>query len=231
MTEQPIIAFHGDPLQKAKFVDIITLAKKEKRLVAGDYWCESNHLGCLVGQIGHDATHTKFAEDMQTPLWFPYLLDSVFENLPEGKRQQFAVNVIKSIPVGFADWQSYYHRFCVFLLEKICKNTDHPDVRQVIADIIMLHKNEEQDEQKWSATESAAWSATESAARSAARSATESAAWSATESAAWSATESAAWSARSAAWSARSAWSAAWSATYLKISKKIISLFGEDYSK
>jgi len=63
--------------------------------------------------------------------------------------------------------------------------------------------------------------ASRSAARSASRSAAESA-WSAAESAAWSAAESAAWSARSAsrsaaesarsAWSARSAaWSAAWS--------------------
>ena len=218
-------------------------AYRNKKLVSGKYWCESDSTGCLVGQIAHedDMPHKKFSDDMQMPLWFPHLLDSVFEGLPDGTRQKFAVDVIRAIPVGFSNWQSFYHRISIFNIEKICKNADHPIVRQAIADIVVLHKNEEKDDRKWSAARLAAWSA-RSAAESAwsarsARSAAESA-WSARSAAesAWSArsaAESAAWSAESATWSAaESAESAelARLAAYQKIAEKIISLFKEEYS-
>ena len=228
-------AFHNDPVQKEKFVSIMQKAYDEKRLESGKYWCKSDCTGCLVGQIAQteDSPHKTFAKDFNCPEWIPKLFDNVFEGLPDGKREQFAINVVNAIPVGFDNWQSWYHRFCIFLLEDVCQNTDNPTVIQVIVDIISLHKSEETDEGKWStacvAAWSAAWSAS-SAARSAAWSAS-SAAWSA-RSAAWyarsaesaeSAARSAESAARSAAWSASSARSAA----YVKIAKKIILLFEE----
>ena len=143
-------------------------AYDEKRIVSGKYWCESDQKGCLVGSLAltEDSPHAKFSEEMNVPIWFPYLLDDVFEGLPDGKRQRFAVEVVNAIPIGFSNWQSFYHKLCLFNLEKICKNIDHPIVKQEIADIIILHRNEEKDEVKWSAARSAAesaWSAAESA--------------------------------------------------------------------
>ena len=245
--QQTLQAFHNDPLQKEKYVSIIQKAYDENKLQSGKYWCESDCTGCLVGQITKDVEgkHDRFAKDLNTPEWISYLFDTVFEGLPAGKREQWALDVIKVIPVGFSNWQSLYHKLCIFNLEEICKNTDHPIVKQAIADIISLHKLEETYKQIWYAAEyaaeSAAWSAARSAgssARSAAWSAARSAGssarsvtkhiWSATESAARSAGSSARSAATSAAWSA--AWSIAWyaeSAAYVKISERIIELFGE----
>ena len=222
--EKQFQAYHNDSIQKAKYISIMEQAVNEERLISGEYWCEDNHRGCLVGQIGHDGRHSQFSDDLQTPIWFAYLVDSIFEGLSDGKRQVFAMNLIKTIPVGFSHWQSWHHKFCVFILEDVCCNTDNPIIMQAVSDIIILHKKQEQDKHAWftawsagsaaeSAAESAAWSArsaawsagsagsAESTARSA-RSAAESAAESAARSAAESAAESAAWSAGSAAESA-----------------------------
>jgi len=208
----------------------------------------------MQGCMTHSANHKDLELQYGIPEWMGKLTDVLFEGMKNEHSKEFFINFVKTITrpsfLGFDNWQHIYHQLCLHILEKECKNIDHPLVKQVICDIMTLHRTEERDKEKWSAAGSAAasagsaaWSAAGSAARSAgsaagsvARSAW-SAAWSA-EFAAWSAAESVAWSvagsaaesvARSAEFAAESAAksvakSAAKSAAYKSIADKLLEL-------
>jgi len=229
-------AFHDDKKIQEKYLLRLEEHYKLDEIIKGQYWEDGK--GCAVGCLLHSDNHSRFPIELGWPEWLGRLIDTLFEGVPNDKSKEFPLKLYRSIPLGFDNWQHIYHQLCVFMLEKICKNTDNEIVVKAICDVITLHKTESKDESAWSATrsaarsaESAAWSADESAARSAARSA----AWSADESAARSAESAARSAARSAAWSAdesadesaarSAAWSADESAAYYDISEKLIDLF------
>jgi len=214
---KPLQAFHNNRQIQLKFFDRAQEHYNADEIIKGVYW--ENGKGCMVGCMVHSNNHKDLEIQYGIPEWLGRLIDILFEGMKNVHSKEFFISFVKTITkysfLGFENWQHIYHQLCVFMLEKICKNTDNKIVVKAICDIITLHKIESKDESAWSAAESAAWSAAWSAA--------ESAAWSA----AWSAAESAAWS---AAWSAAesAAWSVAESATRstanYQISEKLIEL-------
>ena len=199
-------AFLDSNKVKTKYIQRLEEHYKQDEIIKGRYW--ENGKGCAVGCTVHSGNHNCYETELGIPEWLARLEDTLFEEMSNNKAKEFPLKFLKSIPIGFDNWQHIYHQLCLYILEKECKNTDHPLVKQAICDIITLHKTEETDSKKWSAARSAAESAAESA-RSAA-------AWSAARSAARSA------AAESAAWSA--AWSAAESAQNKKLEQMFFKL-------
>jgi len=231
-------AFFNEPKLKEAVIRRLEHHRTMDDFVQGIYFEEGRgcHLGCLTHS--NNDSHVITKKLFNIPVNVAYLLESIFEGIPSDNCSWWAIESIKSIPVG-ADFSLFKARFCIWLLRdstllKITKIN-----KKSIGDIIKLHElsltspispaarsaRSAESRSAWSVVESAAWSAW-SADESA-----ESAAWSAAESAAWSAArsaESAARSAESAAWSAaRSAEFGGWSAGWLKIANKCLELFEE----
>ena len=157
-------AYHNKQSIKTKYVKRIHCHKIADELIHGTYW--ENGKGCAIGCILHSNCHNKFETELGLPEWLAYLVDYLFESLPNGQAKEFPEAVLKSIKVGI-NLDATYHKFCIFLLTEICKDTDNPIVKPAIDNIIKLHKNlKKVSDKEWSAAESAARSAAESAAGS-----------------------------------------------------------------
>jgi hypothetical protein len=154
--------------------------------------------GCFYGCTMQTTENPiqKFSEKYNIDLWYCYLTEKIFENLPDGEYQKFPLQSIEILPIGFNITKIKSLWFKTTLLKQLDWINDE-NIRTILQNTASLF-DVDFDKIDINAARSAAesaWSAAEAAARSAAESAAESAAWSA----AWSAAESAA---RSAAWSA-----------------------------
>jgi len=163
--------------------------------VRGTWLADDGVKGCFYGctMKTDSEPREKFAKKYDIDLWYCYLTEKIFENLPGDQFKSFPYDSINIIPLNFdfnvvkSEWNK------AMLLKQLDWITDEK-VRKVLlntAKLFYIPFNEIDKEAAWSAesaawsAESAAWSA-ESAARSA-ESAAGSAAWSAAESAARSA--------------------------------------------
>ena len=233
MTGQKLLAFHNNLQLQKEFLDRSQSHYDADELIHGVYW--ENGKGCAYGCMTHSTRHKDLELLYGMPEWLGSIIDVLFEGMENKYSKNFYLNFIKTVAnpsfLGFDNWPHVYHQLCLHILEKECKNIDHPLVKPSICNIITLHRTEEIDLVKWPAAESAAGSAARSAesasesAAGSAESAARSAAWSAesaARSAAGSAAESAAWSAAGSA--AESAAGSAESATYKSIADKLIEL-------
>jgi hypothetical protein len=219
--EMTLVAYHGDPKIKAKYLRRVRAHAKADQLIKGTGW--ENGKGCAVGCTLHTYDHSRYPTELGIPEMLARLEDTIFEGLPNAKAQNWPAQFLSAIKPG-ADLSRVGWQFLHWLLTEELAEREHPTVRATIkqcADVLVpLTKGLPFDK----GAAASAWSAAASAAASAA-SAAESAAASAesaAESAAWSAAESAAASAESAAWSA--AESAAASAAYVRMSVKLLEL-------
>ena len=209
-----LISFFGDPSIKEKYLKQLKLHYKNDEIIQGQYWGDGK--GCAVGCLIHSSYHAYFEKMFGLPEWLAYIVDRIFESLKDKKAKRFAVLWFDAVPVG-VNLEIMKHKFFIFLLQKICKNTKQRDVKKSIQKIISLHvKCVKLGDCSVSDSD---WSVAELAARSAARSAS----WSGGS--AELAVRSAAWSAVRSAESA--AESAARSAALTTISEKLIELLRE----
>ena len=183
VAEQALRAYHGDPAVKAKYIARMRAHQKADELIHDMYW--KNGKGGAIGCTVHSNDRTAYETDLGMPEWFASLEDMIFENLSEAASFRFPMRLLSAIPVGFAEWDRLYHKFCAYVLRDICRfdRTVFPDVAAAVDDIVRLHEQmTESDDQAWSAALLAAKLAARSAAGSASRSA-QSAAFAAEESA------------------------------------------------
>lgn len=180
---------------------------------------------------------------LNCPEWFPRLCEKILMGLPEQKRRQWESDMTQQIQAGFSDWQNFYHKLCIFSLEKICRNTDYPIVKQPIAGVILLHRiQENMDSPKWDSARYNAEDATCNtsgirgprltpvvcSAHEAARCAAWST-WGAIGFSVWSACESAAWdSVDSLEKGDSGTWKESRQKAYAKIAEKIVLLLTEE---
>ena len=220
-------AFHGDPAIKEKYLARLKAHHVADEIIQGIGYNGSH--GCAVGCTVNKYDHRAYENELGLPQWIARLEDRIFESLPAGDAQRFAVDFLEAVPIG-ADVENVRWLLAAQRhkrdRERLLQNPE-PYAKECIAALDLVIAYCESQNKTESAAESAAESARSAAesARSAAESArsARSAAWSAesaarsAESTAWSAAESArsaaasaARSAESAAWSAESAaWSAA----------------------
>ncbi len=229
-----LVAFHGDPAIKDKYLSRVAAHRAADELVHGVTW--ENGKGCAIGCTLEAYDHARYETELGIPEILARLEDAIFEGLPNGKAQKWPERFLSAIKPG-AELSLVGWKFLLWLFEDTQARYATDSVRKACEPVgIVLRDKAEGRKVAQSAARAAARSAArsaESAARSAARSAesaAESAAWSAAsaESAAESAESAArAWSAESAARAARAAEraaSAAWSAAYKHMADKLIEL-------
>ena len=172
-------------------------------IIHGKYW--ENGKGCAVGCLVHSANHAEFETKLGIPKEIAYLVDGLFEALPNGIAKEFPLRIVNAIKPG-ADLSMVIPQFLLWMLSdpKIGSITDvrYDETKRFVKAVIAIFE-------EWvkTGTKPASDSELARAAR---------AAWDAGD--AWAARD--AW----AAWGdARAAW-AAWDARNKAAADKLIEL-------
>jgi hypothetical protein len=201
-----LLSYHNDPKIKQKYIHRLSEHRRLEHLTQGVGWETENGTtkGCAVGCVLENYDHSLYPIELGLPEWLARLEDHLFEKLPKGEAEQFAVDFLAAIPVG-KDIEPVRHRLAIIRQEaalvRLKDNTEPyaAECRNAINLVISYHNGCLQGASSEWAARSAAWAA-------------ESAEW-----AAWSAAEWATWAARSAEWATWSAAeSAEWSAARLR---------------
>ena len=143
--QQTLQAFHNDHSIKQKYLDRIIAHEKADEIIKGTYW--EGGKGCAVGCTLHSSDHARYESELGIPSWLGYVQDRLFEGMPRHKT--FPRRFIQSIPVGFSDWTTLYHDYCIFLLRDICPPARNPKLRALITHIIHLHETRETNPKVW----------------------------------------------------------------------------------
>jgi hypothetical protein len=235
-------AYSNKQAVKTLYIDRFDQHVKADNLIRGDYKVPvNNHFrGCAITCMLNDPKteyseliirHSAFeTEPIRFPEWLGLLIDSFHEKTSSIEfSQDFQVRLLKSVPVGFTDWQTIKSKFLIFVLED-CKAHNPEPVQRVIDLLNREIAGDSPTEDEWSAASTAASTAADSAwsaARSSAGSAADSA-WAAADSA-WAVAECAAGRVNSAAECAASVASSAaesaWSAAMDRYANHLVELF------
>ena len=205
-----MIAFHGDPKVKAKYLSRLKAHAKADEIQHGYYW--ENGKGCAVGCTIHSNSHKAYEKELGLPEWLARLEDRLFEGMGNGEAKKFPIQFLSSIPVGMENFDLVKWKFSAFLMKENIKRVEglkitkdlKEQVVSAIQGVLTVHEN---------AIDSGVWNG--SAADSAADSA---------DSAADSAYSAARLAYSAARLAADSAYSAADSAAYKRYAKKLIQL-------
>jgi hypothetical protein len=108
-----LIAFHGDPKIKAKYLARVKAHRKADEIIHGTYWKKGK--GCAVGCTIHGSDHGAYETELGIPRVLAHLEDGIFESLPNGRAKDWPVEFLTAIPVG-ADLSRVWSRFAVWLL-------------------------------------------------------------------------------------------------------------------
>jgi hypothetical protein len=219
-----MLAFHGDPKIKEKYLARVQAHRAADEVIKGQYW--KNGKGCAVGCTIHGSEHSRYETELGIPVAIACLEDSLFEDLPNSESIKWPEDFLEAIPVG-ADLGMVIPQFLFWLLsdeeDGVIRHAVKFDLTrnavQTVADLFakVIH-GEIVTMEQWSAAASAAASAARSAAAASALAESAAAARSSEEAAeAWSAAARSAAAASALAESAAAAWSSeeaaeAWSA-------------------
>lgn len=218
---QPL-SFSSDPSIKATYIARAQAHRAADEIVQGTGWDGKN--GCLVGCLAHAyPAHEVLATAMAVPEDLFHLADRIHEGLPGHLAKTWPERFISAIPVG-VDLSKVKWRFLHWLLTDTAVNPgiEHELVREAVKGVSDLCLRAALGDMPSADNWSAAWSAAQAAAEAAAEEVE--AAWSAR-----SARSAAAWSARSAAAqaAAQAAEEAEAEAAWESISEKLLTLLAE----
>lgn len=177
-----ISAFHGSDAIKQKYVNRVKAHQVLDQIIHGTYWEDGR--GCAVGCTIHSSDHNAYETELGIPAWMGYLEDTLFENMSHSKSLDWPRKFLEAIPVGFSDWDQFYHDFCAHVLKTEAKfdHDKYPDVAKAIYKIINMHESScfmTISLTAWSAAEKAVIDIANVAAPGAVKSAVWAAAWSA----------------------------------------------------
>ena len=82
-------------------------------IIKGKYWEDGK--GCAVGCIIHGSEHSRFESELGIPKDIAYLIDAIFEALPNGEAKEFPRRFVNAIRPG-ADLSMVIQRFLLWLL-------------------------------------------------------------------------------------------------------------------
>ena len=108
-----LLAFHGDPKIKQKYLDRVRAHATADEIIQGKYW--ENGKGCAVGCTIHGSDHEKYETKLGIPSQVAYLEDSIFEGLPLDKAKLWPEKFLKAIKPG-ADLSKVFPRFVIWML-------------------------------------------------------------------------------------------------------------------
>jgi hypothetical protein len=112
-TTTPLLAFHGNPKIKAKYLNRVKAHQKADEIVKGQYWQDGK--GCAVGCTIHSSNHRAYETELGIPLALARLEDSIFEGLPNELAKEWPSKFLSAIELG-ADLSFVWPKFALWLL-------------------------------------------------------------------------------------------------------------------
>ena len=164
---KPLLAFHGDPKIKVKYLKRIRAHAKADELIRGTGWNKYTHKGCAVGCTLNAYEHAAYETELGIPEILAYLEDNIFENLSKESSHTWPERFLKAIPVG-ADlskaaariliWQYSDSRDGLVHTEEVKSNIQ---LRKVCEDLVALYQRTIDGGSvtvaEWQAIENRAW--------------------------------------------------------------------------
>jgi hypothetical protein len=153
-----LVAYHGDPGIKKSMLLQVQRHYDADEIQHGFYWRDGK--GCALGCMTHTAerAHAALEKMIGVPQWCGYLVDGIFEGLPNADAKEWPLQFINAVPVGFTDWDNLRHDF----LEWLLVDKDHgvinyvadefPAVQAAIREVAELHRIRCTDKEKASAS-------------------------------------------------------------------------------
>ena len=124
-----MLAYKGDKKLKAGILKEMKSHRKADQIIKGTYGKENGvWKGCAVGCAIHSLNlkkktswqtddHSVYETELGIPRALAFLEDSIFENLPQGKAQDFAVDFLEAVQVG-SDLTLIVPKFMVWLMDE-----------------------------------------------------------------------------------------------------------------
>lgn len=154
-----MIAFHGDPKIKEKYLARLRAHAKADEIIHGVYW--EHGKGCAVGCTIHSSRHESYETELGIPTAIAYLEDSIFESLQNGDAKAFPLRFLKAIPVG-ADLSMVISQFIYWMLsdETWGLKPEAEDVKQAVNAVSECYRRriagDEPTQTQWEAAGTAA---------------------------------------------------------------------------
>jgi len=108
-----MIAFHGDPAIKERYLARVRAHILADEVIHGVYW--ENGRGCAIGCSVHSSNHAAYETELGIPRILARLEDGIFEAMSNGRAKQWPEQFLSSIRVG-ADLSLVWPKFAVWLL-------------------------------------------------------------------------------------------------------------------
>lgn len=108
-----MIAFHGDPKIKEKYLARVQAHRIADEIIHGDYWV--NGKGCAVGCTVHSNQHRDYETELGIPVKLARLEDWLFENMANGNSMTWPERFLEAPAVG-ADLNLVWSQFAEWLL-------------------------------------------------------------------------------------------------------------------
>jgi hypothetical protein len=135
-----LIAYHGDPAIKDKYLARVRRHRAEDQLVKGQYWKDGK--GCAVGCTIHGGEHRRYETELGIPIQLARIEDGLFEALPNGEAQAWPEAFLDAIPVG-ANLYIPYWQFMRWLLidpeEGVIRFAKREKTKQAIENVGALY--------------------------------------------------------------------------------------------
>ena len=109
----PMLAFNNDPALAEKIRVRVQAHYDADEIIKGKYWEDGK--GCAVGCIIHGSNHAAFEIELGIPEEIAFLMDGMFEALPDGAAKEFPRRFINAVRPG-ADLSMIIPHFLLWLL-------------------------------------------------------------------------------------------------------------------
>jgi hypothetical protein len=220
---KPLIAFHGDPALKTKYLDRVEAHRQADEIIQGQYWDKGR--GCGIGCTIHGSDHSLYEKKLGIPVAVARLEDAIFEGLPYGEAKGFPGAFLRAITPG-ADLSMVAPEFTLWLLTNpeldLAGKADETG-KKSLKTVTDLYRRwvdgSKPPEAEWRVARRAAWAAAPGVTRGVARAVARAAAWDVVWGAAWDVV----WAvARAAAWD--DAWRVSRAFAWMAMAKQLLAI-------
>src|ERR1700674_5587214 len=108
-----LLAFHGDPAIKRKYLHRVRAHAAADEIIHGTYWERGK--GCAVGCTIHGSNHGTYETELGIPVILARLEDRLFEGMANGDSKAFPARFLAAITPG-ADLSRVGWQFLYWLL-------------------------------------------------------------------------------------------------------------------
>jgi hypothetical protein len=135
-TRENMLAYHGDPKIKRKYLARVRAHQKADELLQGyGYW--RNGKGCAVGCTVHCGDHGRYPVELGIPAEIAYLKDSIFDGMDKKLAQKWPARFLSAIKPG-ADLSRVYDLWCAWMLDDPIDGVitrvsdDYPEMQKIV---------------------------------------------------------------------------------------------------